>query len=63
MWLTKTSAPQDGSWFLAINKEFLNAYAPYEFVFWNGGQFSSSDTSEEVDFEYWAPLPVPPGVK
>jgi len=62
MWLPKWNAPKDGSWFLAIEKDSKNEYAPYEFVFWDGERFCAGVTSCKVDFDYWAPLPAPPKI-
>ena len=60
MWLPKWSAPKDGNYFLAIETNSKSKHAPFEFVSWNGERFCAGETSEEVDFKYWMPLPEAP---
>lgn len=59
-WQLFETAPKDGSWFLVIENDSDMVYAPYELAFWDGAKFSPCDVSEEIDFDYWMPLPEPP---
>lgn len=76
-WLPPDTAPKDGSWFMVLEKGGCMAWSPYEFASWqtvewrkfsdrgfeSGSQsyFGGTDTSEEIDFDWWRPLPELPG--
>lgn len=64
-WQDISSAPKDGTWFLAYNPNSSMAWAPYQFCSWRTdytgkGYFAEEDTSEETEATHWQPLPAPP---
>mgnify|MGYP003507702824 FL=1 len=64
-WQPRAAAPKDGTWFLAYVPGSVMCWGDYEFSAWVSDYsgrwyFCETDTSEELDFSHWMPLPAPP---
>ncbi len=62
-WLPVESAPRDGTWFLAISKEWDNAKSPLMIRYLKGPQWSGFVDWDDDSYDhitYWMPLPGAP---
>lgn len=62
----KETAPKDGRWFIAYCPDSPMCWAPFEMACWQDftydgerrSYFCEQDTSDEIEFEGWWPLPI-----
>jgi hypothetical protein len=63
---SKETAPKDGRWFIAYCPDSPMCWGPFELAAWTDftsygvrrQYYCEQDTSEEIEFEGWWPLPI-----